>query len=128
MPDDDFGAAVAMEGDVAVVGVPSFVVNGHLAVHLFRYRGTQWMHQQRLDDPNAQYSAFGRAVAISQNLITVGAADAGQGQIGAVYTYRSFGKSWFPFFTLYSGFVLLQPQLGKSVALRGDRLFRQSGV
>ncbi len=98
---DAFGSAVALEGDVAVVGVPFADTNAGLnagAVYVFRRTGNVWAFEQKLvpDDPLAN-DRFGNAVAISGDSILVGASmkditpNADQ---GAAYVFKRTGATW----------------------------------
>lgn len=75
---DHFGAAVAIEGDLAVVGAPRRAVGGTVlagVVYLYR-RGSDgsWLHAQTLLSTTVATSEFfGSAVAIDNGVLVVGA-------------------------------------------------------
>ena len=73
LPDNhrpQFGASVALEGNVLVVGSPNFDRDGFGAAHVFVRDGDTWIEQQLLviEDPPA---LFGSTVAISGDTIVV---------------------------------------------------------
>ncbi len=124
---DVFGISVAVSGDLVVVGAPgessnATGVNGYWgnndasgsgAVYVFgRVFGNQWVHQAYLKASNTEMNdAFGSAVAISGNLIVVGAPGEDGNAVGvngnphnnaalaagAAYVYRQGGNgAWTP--------------------------------
>jgi FG-GAP repeat protein len=112
---DGFGASLAMERDVLVVGAPNLgaigsgVVPG--AAFVFARRGHQWIEQQTLVGSDAlPGSAFGASVAIRNRAILVGAPyrDApGETCIeffadGNAYVFLPYRGTWFESQTLNS--------------------------
>ncbi|PWT93941.1 MAG: hypothetical protein C5B55_03610, partial [Blastocatellia bacterium] len=100
---DTFGAAVAIDGDTAVVSAPIHKVNniaGVGAVYVFVRNGTTWTQEQELT-PNdgALNNQFGSAVAIAGNTIMVGewmATVGANSRQGAVYVFTRSpgGTTW----------------------------------
>ncbi len=105
LPDDGdfsdyFGIAVAVSGDVAVIGAyfdgdePGITAG---SAYVFRYNGLSWLQEQKLvpDDPTAP-SKFGIAVATTGDVIVVGAyTDDDNGPFsGSAYVFRHDGSSW----------------------------------
>lgn len=88
-----FGRAVALAGDVAVVSE-----NGY-EVHMFRRVGEQWKLAQtvRKPDPEAN-NTFGNTLAIDRTgtLLLIGAPSDGEGASysGAIYLYRNQQDTW----------------------------------
>ena len=74
---DHLGAAVAINGDTAVVGVPDFDANAVTnsgAAFVFVRNGSTWSQQAQLTASDAANSdSFGSAVSISGDTIVVGA-------------------------------------------------------
>src|SRR5258706_1700765 len=71
---DNFGAAQAIDGEVAVVGAPSGAANVQLLpfgdAYVYRRSGNSWLQEAHLVAPDAAYGdKFGNAVAISGNVI-----------------------------------------------------------
>ena len=89
---DHFGLAVALDGDVAVVGAPGDDGTGGFksdrgAVHVFTRTDGVWSHTQELVDPSPRDgAAFGASVAVSGTTLVVGApSDRGTGGVGAAH-------------------------------------------
>ena len=121
--DDHFGAAVAISGDLAVIGAPGErsratgvqgdesdnTANDSGAAYVFVRNGTGWTQQAYLKASNTGESdAFGSAVAISGETVVIGAlhedsaatgmngnqADNGAPDSGAVYVFTRNGGVW----------------------------------
>lgn len=148
---DQFGAAVAIDGDTLVVGAPSEDssaagvggnaqddgADGAGAAYVFVSNAGAWSLQAYLKASNPQFGdAFGSAVAISGDTIVVGAPleDSGIGGLnapdvdnlkpnsGAAYVFRRTGGVW-------TQEVFIKPsnpwgasEFAAAVALDGDRL------
>ena len=72
---DDFGAAVAVDGTIAVVGAPEDDDAGSSsgAAYVYRFDGTQWTRQQKLTALDAEGGDdFGFAGGVSGETIVVG--------------------------------------------------------
>ena len=100
VPHDDFGAAVAIDGDYLVVGAPGATSGGRAdvgAAYVFERVGVTWRQQRRLE-PSDTHSVndFGEAVAICGDYLVVG--DPVQHQpvagTGAAYVYQRSGTNW----------------------------------
>ncbi len=91
-----FGDAVDIEGTLAVVGVPGDGHDGAFsnagAARVYELQSGVWVEIDELvaGDP-ATDDRFGDAVAISGDVIAVGATSAGPGNDGAVYVFRRNG-------------------------------------
>src|ERR1041384_5305945 len=70
-----FGAAVAIDGDTAVIGVPlNFLESNAGAVYVFVRTNSTWTQQAKLSaSPPASSGRFGISVAISGNTLVAGA-------------------------------------------------------
>jgi hypothetical protein len=97
---ENFGTAVAIDGDTAVVTTPLGNVDGndgYGAAYVYLRDGANWIQQARLSagDPEA-FSNYGRSVAIDGDTIAVGAssADGVTDAAGAVYVYVRSGANW----------------------------------
>ncbi len=93
---DLFGFSVAVSADVVVVGALGDDDAGPQSgsAYVFRYNGSQWLMDQKLNEPDAntdplQGDAFGYSVAIDGNVIVVGARE-----IHSAYVYRYDGTNW----------------------------------
>lgn len=99
-PSSQFGAAVALENDTAVIGAPHRAGAAGTdagAAYVFARSGASWT-QQALLEPNdaAARDNFGFTVGISGNLIVVGAPYASRGPAfcGAAYLFAGSGGAW----------------------------------
>ncbi|MGH8173300.1 MAG: hypothetical protein ACREPX_09130, partial [Rhodanobacteraceae bacterium] len=73
---DDFGAAIAMDGDSAIIGaIGTDTMSG--AAYVFERVGDTWSQSQRLDaDDGAAYDDFGVSAAIKREVAMIGADNA----------------------------------------------------
>ncbi|MEZ5979634.1 MAG: FG-GAP repeat protein [Planctomycetota bacterium] len=149
--DDDFGGAVAMDGDTIVVGAPNedsaaTGVDGDQtddsaedsgAVYVFVRDGSTWSQQAYLKASNTDAGdGFGRAVAVSGDTIVVGtnAEDSnatgvdGDGSnnsasfSGAAYVFVRNGATWSQQAYLKASNTGSLDFFGQSVAIDGDTI------
>ncbi|MCH7573243.1 MAG: hypothetical protein IH891_10045, partial [Planctomycetes bacterium] len=99
-PNDFFGVAVAIDGDVAVVGADlgeEGIFTDAGAAYVYRFNGFTWQWEATLTASDAALSdSFGTSVAIEGDLIVVGAwlsDDLGVNN-GAAYVFRYDGFNW----------------------------------
>ncbi|MHC4141499.1 MAG: hypothetical protein ACYSUF_06320 [Planctomycetota bacterium] len=90
-----FGEAVAIDGDLAVVGAPD---TGDLprrgAAHLYRFNGTTWIEEAILTPGDPLTGAlFGSSVAVEGDVVLAGRLWS-EGFIGAVYIFRRTAGVW----------------------------------
>jgi hypothetical protein len=114
---DTYGTAVALDGDVAVIGAPEEFVKGSLeagAVYIYRFDGTTWNEEQKLKASDfLPDDRFGNSVAICGNTLLVGA-DGHDLGAGAAYFFDYDGTSWSESLKLTGG----QSNFGRSVSLQ----------
>jgi len=96
---DNFGFAVALDGDYAVVGAHENDDGGSGAgsAYVFKRNGSSWSQQAELNASDASSGdSFGYAVAISGDTVAVGSyADDDNGlNSGSVYVFKRNGSSW----------------------------------
>ena len=123
-PGANAGTSVAIDGDVAVVGVPGSAA-GQGAVAVFRHNGTRWVEQQTLTPVNRQAGAeFGSAVDVMGDVVVVGAPyeDLTLPDQGATYVFRFDGSQWQQEALLASGGNHVDTRFGWSVSLGNDAL------
>jgi uncharacterized membrane protein len=96
---DEFACAVAISGDVAIVGAKSEDDGGVSAgaAYVYRFDGQSWQEEAKLlaSDPEVS-DYFGHAVAVSGDIAVIAAAwddDLGDGA-GAAYVHRFDGSAW----------------------------------
>lgn len=96
--DDQFGYALAIDGDTIIVGAPGDdeVAMDAGAVYLFKRSGSSWTEQTKLvPTPGGASGFFGAGVALSKTTALVGAWDDGSAKIaGLVFAYISDGTTW----------------------------------
>jgi hypothetical protein len=85
---NSFGYAVAISGNIAVVGDPQFRF-----VYMYLFNGSSWVETGSF---GAADEGFGYAVAVDGQVAVVGAwgADTGASAAGAAYVFRFNGSNW----------------------------------
>jgi hypothetical protein len=120
---DQFGRAVVVDGDTAMIGSPNSTVDGHEgqgAVYVFTRSDGTWSQAQKLTaSDGAAGDVFGIAVAISSDTAIVGAYSKDDYQ-GAAYVFRRTGANWSEAQKLTADDAAAFDQFGWSVALSGD--------
>lgn len=129
--DDNFGAAVAIDGDRIVVGAPEVGLTAHGAAYVYEYDGAAWPEvailegSSALPDPGAW--RFGASVAVSGDVIAVGSPDyycnnlLAPNTCGQVHVFRGGGATWSG--TRFSHSALGSVEhFGAVLALRDDTL------
>jgi hypothetical protein len=119
--EDDFGAAVAVDGSTAIVGATGAGDNGQGAAYVFTFDGASWTEQQQLTaGDGAPGDGFGGALALDGATLIVGASWAGDIGQGAAYVFTFNGASWSELQMLTAGDGAVDDYFGASVALDGD--------
>jgi hypothetical protein len=86
--DDEFGAAVAIEGDYAIVGAPSDAAVWEGRAYIFHREGSTWVQQSALAASDAvDFANFGSSVALSGDWAIVGS-DTG------AYVFQRTDSTW----------------------------------
>ncbi|MHC4304010.1 MAG: FG-GAP repeat protein [Planctomycetota bacterium] len=115
-----FGQAVALDGDLAVVGAPdthtSFLRG---AAHVYRFDGTTWNEEAILtpSDPLTGIQ-FGTSVAVEGDVVLVGRV-LEAGLIGSVYVFRRTAGIWMEQQKLNPDVPIENGLFGTSVSLTG---------
>lgn len=132
-----FGSAVAISGDTVVIGAEREAsgasgVNGEQndrskehsgAAYVFERWQGNWSQQAYLKGiPSETYAGFGGAVAISGDIIAIGAQDHGTSSQGAAYVFTRRGGNWSPTSVLVSGNPGPADFFGSSVAISGSTI------
>ena len=106
---DEFGGAVAIDGDTIAIGAAYEDSSGHGvngaqnnnnsidsgAVYVFRRSGGVWAQEAYVKPPTAVPGwRFGRSVALAGDNLIVAALDPTNNAYGATYTYRRTGTTW----------------------------------
>ncbi|MCA9285410.1 MAG: hypothetical protein KDA22_09360 [Phycisphaerales bacterium] len=122
---DFFGFAVAVSGDVAVIGVPYDNDNGPFSgsVYVFRWNGAAWIEEQKLrSEPSAMDDRFGYSVGVSGDVLVAGAIygeDSGI-ESGCAYVFRWNGSAWIEEQKLVPADAADGAWFGVSAAASGD--------
>jgi hypothetical protein len=107
-----FGDAVAVSGDVAVVGAP-----GDGSAYVFRHAGGVWAEEQQLVPSDVAIGAvFGDAVALGGDVAVVGA----RGHPGSAHVFLHAGGVWAEEAKLVASDAASAIDFGVAVALSGD--------
>jgi hypothetical protein len=120
-----FGTAVAISGDIAVVGAYHDGEGGQWAgaAYVFRYDGATW-HEERklLAEDGSDGDLFGSSVAVDDDTVVVGASsddDNGE-ESGSAYVFRYNGATWVQEQKLVASAGALGDQFGSSAGVEGD--------
>lgn len=127
---DHFGLAVAISGDLAVVGVPfkSDVGTQAGSAYVFERVGGVWSAGTRIDSGDGvDAGLFGSGVACSREgggLVIIGAINknTGSGTRGAVYIFRKAGQGWVRDSRLTPSDAAIDDGFGTFVSLSGSAL------
>jgi hypothetical protein len=123
---DSFGNSVAIEGNTLVggalqytpiIGQPAFG-----AAYVYEFNGSSWVSQGRLTaSDGASVDRFGYSVAVSNNVVAVGAREddtaAGGPDAGSAYVFTRSGGVWTERQKLAQGDPINGDRLGGSIAL-----------
>jgi hypothetical protein len=120
---DEFGRAVAILGEIAVVGVPN-AASGTGAAYVFQKTTTGWQFDQQLPANPVGASSFGASVAIDGDRIVVGAPGDETVDIGAgaAYVFVHAPGKWTPEAKLIGSENSAFDNFGISVAIKGDTI------
>ena len=124
---DLFGAAVAVDGDVAIVGVPLDNVDGNGvkgSAIVYRRTGLGWLYEATLTaDDGAHNDRFGLSVSISGDTALVGASqhDVGtESNQGSAYVFTRSGGAWVQQAHLLAADGARSDAFGYAVSVSGD--------
>ncbi|MDX1419081.1 MAG: T9SS type A sorting domain-containing protein [Rubricoccaceae bacterium] len=118
---DAFGAAVALDGDVLLVGAPQPYGTGPGAAYVFRYDGAQWIEEARLTGAGTVVGhQFGTAVALDGDVAVVGADRHNTGYCGSAFVFRRTGSTWAQEAALNDDACVNHDRFGAAVAVEGD--------
>lgn len=126
---DRYGSAVAVDGDVAMVGafLEDTIAGADAgAVHWFERVGGIWVRQGRILAPDAAIEdRFGVAIDIDGDRVAIGAywdVIGGRVDQGSVYVFRRNGNAWSLEAKLTAADGRARDYFGFSLALDGDTL------
>ncbi len=125
-PDRWFGHAVALGGNVALIGAPADSVAGHNyagSAYVFIGSGASWTFLQKIEASNpSSTSWFGWCVDLSTTTALIGA-QLGNGAAyssGAAYVFTKYGGAWHEQVKLVASDGAQYDRFGYSVAVDGD--------
>ena len=121
--EDNFGRALAVQGDVLVVTARKENINASDvgAAYVYSYRGGAWMYQEKLTASDPSPGAyFGQSVAIQGDVLAIGARNADPNAAGAVYLFRPAGSGWVEFAKVTPPDGITDDQFAFTIALTGD--------
>jgi FG-GAP repeat/Putative Ig domain len=124
---DQFGFAVALSGDTALVGAPGDDIgldSNQGSAYVFTRSGVFWSQQQKLADSNGGPSdQFGQSVALSGETALIGAPFdniAGVSNLGSAFVFVRSGGDWSQQAKLTAPDGEAEDQFGNAVALSGE--------
>jgi hypothetical protein len=128
-PDDDFGWAVALDGDTLAVGAPldDNAAGPHAgAAYIFVRTGTDWTEQAKLIASDASgEDRFGYSIALHGETVVVGAESDSHGpefDAGSAYVFVRSGTTWSEQAQLTATNPKASDLFGSSLSLDADRL------
>ena len=124
---DQFGGAVAINGDTIVVGALFEDSGGSNSgtAYVFTRSGTTWSQQQKIQASDAQAAdRFGYTVCIDGDTVVAGATyeDAGGTEAGAAYVYTRSGTTWTQQQKLVASDAQAGDKFGIDVAISGNTI------
>jgi hypothetical protein len=99
---DSFGFSVAIEGNTLIGGAtqytPIIAQPAYGAAYVYEFNGSSWISQGRLTaSDGASVDRFGYSVAVSNNVVAVGAREddtTAGGDAGSAYVFTRNGTTW----------------------------------
>ena len=117
---DEFGYAVAIDGDYAIVGAPRFGASDIGQAYVFERTGSTWSETAKLvADDSVGGDAFGGAVALVGDRALI-AANRHAGQAGAVYEFERLPGGWIESQKLSASDASPSSRFGTALAMRAD--------
>lgn len=124
---DQFGTAVALSGDTALIGTPNFDHNGAEAggaVLVFQRDGDTWLAAAQLNATDPTWHAgFGRSLAISNDTVVIGAPqdrNAENVAVGAAFVFTKAAGVWSEQAKLLGSDNVANGRFGWNVAIEGN--------
>jgi FG-GAP repeat/Cadherin-like domain/Putative Ig domain len=112
---DQFGNAVAVDGDTAVIGAPGSLSTQGGAAYVFVRSGSTWTQQAKLTSDNGNpFNIFDQSIAISGDTVVISATQPATG-FGDAYVFVRSGSTWSKQAVLSTG-----GNFGVGVSISGD--------
>ncbi len=131
-PGDNFGLAVSLNGDHAIIGAPDDDANGEDSgsAYIFKKQGATWGEQQKLVPGDGEAGDhFGSSLSISGDYAIVGApreTTTGYNS-GAAYIFKRENETWTEQVKLISSDNQEYDLFGGSVSINGDYAIASGG-
>ena len=118
----DFGNSVSASGDRIVISAPHDYSGGRGAAYVYRYDGSSWVEEARLNASDATVALFGNSVSASGDLAVIGAVfdDHAGYESGSAYVFRYDGSSWVEEAKLIASDAAPDELFGTSVSVSGE--------
>ena len=123
---DQFGCAVSISGDYAVIGAYQNITNYTMsgAAYIFHNSGSNWTEQQILvPSDGSNYDRFGCAVSIDGANALIGARYHGESSTGSAYIFHNNESNWIEEQKLTPLNGVSLGNFGKSVSIKGNYAF-----
>jgi hypothetical protein len=122
---DNFGYALAMSGDYAVVGAKYDDDRGSNsgAIYIYHRKASGWyQHSKIIPDDGTSSDYFGEAVAMNNDYMVVGAPydDNSYTDQGSAYIYKRNGNNWVLETKIYANDRDQSDYFGRSVSISGN--------
>lgn len=122
---DKFGNGISISGDTVIIGAPE-KNNFRGAAYVFARQENVWNEQQKLTASNgAAYDLFGTSVAVSGNIVVIGAYGCNIGanfDQGAAYVFDRSGTVWSEQRILTASDGGAEDGFGYSVGISGNKV------
>jgi hypothetical protein len=128
---DHFGAAVALDGGWAIIGVTEQgsaapqPLPGELAgeAYAFEHDGASWVETQRLiGSDTANFDNYGRSIALQGSTALISALTGGSDRQGVVYVWEHDGTAWLESGRLTASDAGRSDYFGDGMVLVGDQV------
>jgi hypothetical protein len=124
---DSFGVAVAIDGNIAVVGAYQNDSNGSDcgAAYVYELSGSQWIEKQKLvGSDGSAGDKFGRSVAVEGDTIVVGSyyGDSNKPDTGSAYVFSRIDANWVECQKLVAPDAASGDRFGCSVAIDNNTI------
>jgi hypothetical protein len=120
-PDSEFGASIAIHGDLMVVGAPTGDGHDHGVAEVYGLVGGTWTLVQELRPSDPTRDLFGASVATNGTNIVVGAWFK-KNQTGMAYAFRKVGGVWVQQQRFTAAGAQPNYEVGRLVAVSGPTL------
>lgn len=125
----EFGTAVTIDGDIAVIGgmfADSEQVLDTGSAYVYRRQSGAWLEQQKIvPDGAVTFDRFGAPLLVNGDVLfasSVSKTVSGLTNAGMVYLYRNDGNAWTLANTLHAAVPFASTLFGSGVSLHGDKL------